>query len=613
MSANRFSLYAAMLCTIVALAFLGGCTRDGAEIAHPQAVADEGPAGTDEGASAADEGLEPPKNYIPLNDEACVIESKPGPVVDAAHALLTKVSADFDTRVGEGLEICGPGMKNGCPACAEGENPMGDLLAELSDKVFLYLDSVGVEIGSVTSIAEYFRVALLYPYRYIMVSWTGDEERTDVILSQGKRQGCAGGDAGCSHFSMESESLDLSCEQFSLQLVGPGATTAEGATVIEAELEEQWVDTVTFGYVVPLTDQLPEDPEKLSETELDLWLDHLANLQERLNVRLREPKVRLSVNADGSGCGTLSGRFEKEVFYVYAASENLPISFVEDIINKYTAEDDPEMIEAVLSFRLDQATVLSGIPCNRKSCDERPDPTCDGDLLKDHNSNANCSLPRPEGYTSGDAIEPVCEYGEPFPFEVDCAAAGGSCTDGACTVEWEEPQVGDLIFSEVMVRPETDRGRSCWFEVANVSDKPVDISGCVFNGSDTSLFEVWRISPTAPVVVPPGGAYVIGAIADTAENGGLEPDATHEMNLNIIGYEEGTSDYLSMHCNNELMDEISWGREANNLEFGASLQLDPEAYDRVKNDDAASWCNNAKSRYGEGGFGTPGEKNLDCP
>jgi hypothetical protein len=608
MARNLPAFVSVLLISLITLVFLPACGDDGDQPAEEDAQSS-----TDEGAKTPDAGLEPPKNYIPLNDEACVIETKSPALIDAAHALLTKVSTDFTTLVGEGLEICGPGMKNGCPACAPGENPMGDLTAELSERAFAFFATMGIELGSITSISEYFRVALLYPYRYILVSWSEGEDGTYVILSQGKRHGCAGGDRSCAHFSMESESLDLSCEQFSLQLEGPAAKGEDGATVIEAALAEQWADKVTFGYVVPLTENLPENPESISETEIDLWLDHIASIQERLDVRLRQPRVRITVNPDGSGCGTISGRVDKQIFYTYAESEGLPIQLVEDIINKHLAKDDPEMIESVTSFRLEAATVLSGIPCNRKACDDAPADTCDGDILKAKSPNADCRLPRPETYTSGDPIDPACDYREPHSYEVDCAAVGGACEKGSCTVDWKPPRKGDVVISEVMVRPETDRGSSCWFELTNVSDHAVDIAGCLFNGSDKSVMEVWRMSPYAPAVIPPGGAFVIGSIPDIAENGGLSPDAVHNFYISIVGYDEGTSDYLSMTCHNELIDEVSWGREQNKLEFGASLQLDPGAYDHEKNDEASNWCNDSTSRYGDGGNGTPGEKNPDCP
>jgi hypothetical protein len=558
--------------------------------------------------------LLPPENFIPLNDEACAIENKSPEVIEKMEKKISSLLTKYNSSVAEGFEICNPNPGNGCPACATGENPMGDMAVRVDDLVALMMNAYGLNWGPEMTLTEYFRQALLYPYRYLVVSYsTNKKNDAQVILSQGKKQSCDGDPEDCNHFSIESESFETSCTYFSMDLQGTKTELSATESLISAELKEKWIDSVTFGFVVPLTDELPEDPFNLSENELELWIEKLANVEDRIDTKIEQPKVEITISSAENVCGTLSGTIDKQMFVDYANAEDLPVEFLDSILPDYASEADPNKIEVVLSFRLDPATFTSGIPCNAGGCVDVPDSSCDEDTLSAYVPDANCKLPRPAAFEDGDSIAPVCEYFDPLNYNVDCAAIGGECLVDDCTVSWNWPVPGDLVITEMMPRPETDKTYSDWFEFVNVSGVPLDISGCFLRGRDGMIGEKFTFSPDLPQIIAPDQAVVVAKSADSTLNGGIvDPDLVFGTSIMITGYDTGNTDYLSISCFNELIDEVSWGHDINGLVWGASLQLSSDKYDDSENDLPANWCNSAVS-YGAGGLGSPKTENAVCP
>ena len=143
-------------------------------------------------------------------------------------------------------------------------------------------------------------------------------EPARLTLTQGARQLCEDG-TYCGHYSIEPESLDQTCTQFSLRFYGligdvvnevsgepnPGARRFRGGLFRDA------VEDVNFGFVVPMvsSSELPPLDPPLSDAELEAWLETLEAEDRSLEARLRDPIVDLRLNSDNTiGCGKMEGR-----------------------------------------------------------------------------------------------------------------------------------------------------------------------------------------------------------------------------------------------------------------------------------------------------------------
>ena len=93
---------------------------------------------------------------------------------------------------------------------------------------------------------------------------------------------------------------------------------------------------------------------------------------------------------------------------------------------------------------------------------------------------------------------------------------------------------------------------------------------------------------------------------DTVENGGLNGDAYFDFSLNNNG------DLLELRCGDIVVDEVAYGPEFPNGE-GASLSLDPSAYDAESNDAPSAWCLGTEAYLMDPlNLGTPGLANSPC-
>ncbi len=120
----------------------------------------------------------PPFNYIPLNDEACQLESAPPGVVAAVDEVLTDLLLTGTTYADKGFEVCNPEPLNGCPACALEENNLAQFAVDLDEMGFteqIVGDGLAAEVEGnipVDGLLDYFQRALRYPYRYLLSTVT---------------------------------------------------------------------------------------------------------------------------------------------------------------------------------------------------------------------------------------------------------------------------------------------------------------------------------------------------------------------------------------------------------------------------------------------------------
>ncbi|MEP7264524.1 MAG: lamin tail domain-containing protein [Bacteroidota bacterium] len=160
---------------------------------------------------------------------------------------------------------------------------------------------------------------------------------------------------------------------------------------------------------------------------------------------------------------------------------------------------------------------------------------------------------------------------------------------------------GDLLITEFMADPVavTDANGE-WIEIYNTSNISIDIAGFYLSdgGADTI-----QIVSAVPLMIPPGGYFVLGQNSDITINGGVS------VNYVFGGFtvNNATSSIILTDSLFNVIDEMSYSATVP----GKSTSLDPFFYDAISNDNPLNWCS-ATVVYGAGDFGTPGAVNPSC-
>lgn len=608
---------------------------------------DSGSSGTEESSNMADTGVgddagadatadtaeadteEAPFNYIPLNDEACDIEDKSAGVVMLVDQEVTDLLKSGSTGLGEGLEVCSETPLNNCPACSNDTNRLNALLEALDGPLVSYLNELA-EASPLTSLQEYFFEALRYPLRHLTVTVSACSElgrgacprgtTHRVTLTQAKKQPCAMGFSACNHFSVEPESLDLTCSGFPLQFYGAVEMGPNNTRTLKATLPAEAAgDDITFGFIVPVIEELPPNPATLTDAELEAWLEQLTEYENRLDVEVSQPTLELSLDASLSeGCGKMTGFVPADLLTDIIEGEDQGVADLvrDSILPTYVDADDPTRIAAELSFEVVPGTFTSGVACKPNPCGEETG-TCNGDTLEYTIPTTACTLDRAGMFRTGDRIEPMCGAPESVSGTIDCAELGGTCDRGACTMGWSAPGEGDVVVSELFygvseVPDGAEPGFFTWAELTNVSDTPVLLNDCVARSRSGGMFgNRQNIASDAPIVVPPGGRFLMGGSLNAAVNGGVEPDYPFGENLFI---DLPVNNAFSLTCDDVVIDSVEWVYEEWGATRDVAWQLDPDEMTAAANDDLANWCP-ATASFGsrDTSLGTPGAPNSPCP
>ncbi len=233
--------------------------------------------------------------------------------------------------------------------------------------------------------------------------------------------------------------------------------------------------------------------------------------------------------------------------------------------------------------------------CSPNPCTDPPSPTCEDEgHLRTWPENGTCS--EVDGTVT-------CDYGSG---ELEECRQGEVCRNGACMPNNTSPPApGDLVITELMINPSSIQDQDGeWFEVANVSDRVIDLLGLVVEDADANSFAV---TADTHVTVGPGEFFVFGPNADAATNGGVAVDYEYTgLMLNNDG------DSLTLSYDGRTIDTVVYDDGTlYPILAGASMSLDPEALNASDNDDPANWCA-ATSSYDSRNKGTPGAVNDTC-
>lgn len=165
-----------------------------------------------------------------------------------------------------------------------------------------------------------------------------------------------------------------------------------------------------------------------------------------------------------------------------------------------------------------------------------------------------------------------------------------------------------LVITEVQKDPTTvPDGLGEWLEVTNPGTTAVDIEGWILadHGSDQAVLDNGGLG----IVVPPGGALVLGRESDPGLNGGVPVDAVYAG----FTLSNGEDEVVLVRPDGTVEDQVVyddgllWPDEP-----GRALALDPTRTDVGANDDPAAWCSSTTVLGAGPDTGTPGATNGRC-
>jgi len=160
-----------------------------------------------------------------------------------------------------------------------------------------------------------------------------------------------------------------------------------------------------------------------------------------------------------------------------------------------------------------------------------------------------------------------------------------------------------LFVTEIMKDPDAvydEFGE--WLEIYNNTAIAMNVVGLVLRDQDTESFTVGE-----DLWIQPGEHLLLGSDGDETANGGVVLDLVWSGFLLA-----NTDDEIVLEHDGVVLDSVEYEGGAPWIDpTGASIALDPTAYDPTLNDDPASWCPGTDV-YGQGDLGTPGDINPTC-
>ena len=165
---------------------------------------------------------------------------------------------------------------------------------------------------------------------------------------------------------------------------------------------------------------------------------------------------------------------------------------------------------------------------------------------------------------------------------------------------------GDVIITELMINPSavTD-GNGEWFELFNTRQETIDIRGWTIGEESGNTYV---IPDTTPILIPQDGFLVLGNNDDSVTNGGI----TIAHQYTSITLNNGGDTIRILDVNGEEIDRVQYETPSFSIPDGASLNLNPNHFDDVENNDAANWCASTTTIGINLDRGTPGVGNDPC-
>jgi Lamin Tail Domain/Putative metal-binding motif len=290
------------------------------------------------------------------------------------------------------------------------------------------------------------------------------------------------------------------------------------------------------------------------------------------------------------------------------------------------ANDDPAAWCATVTGTFAEGLGTPGLA--NESCPPPPDADGDGYAIGEGDCDDGDATVYPGAWELADGLDNDCNGTvDDFGDDVDGDGYGtnaGDCDDDDFTIHPGAAELRDavdqdcdgmadeglilpgaLVITEIFKDPvDADDDRE-WFEVINLSADPIDLRGWVVADED---YDSHTVTSGAALLVPPGGFFVFGQSDDPLLNGGVTVDYACGAEL----YLGNADDELVLSLAGAEIDVVAYD---SGLTFpdltGASMNLDPAAFDPLLNDAGGSWCATATATF-PGGLGTPGADNEGC-
>ncbi|MBU1069360.1 lamin tail domain-containing protein, partial [Myxococcota bacterium] len=179
------------------------------------------------------------------------------------------------------------------------------------------------------------------------------------------------------------------------------------------------------------------------------------------------------------------------------------------------------------------------------------------------------------------------------------------CADSNCAAECIT--AGSLVITEFIRDPTVaSDANGEWFEIYNTTAAAIDLRGLVIFSAPS---QTHVITAANPVSIAAGAYMVLGSNADPGVNGGV-----------TVGYAYGSSISFNNTSDDSVGIRTSGGTVIDQVLFpvatfpgvaGKATSLNPANSTAVDNDNAANWCN-ARVKYNDSDWGTPGVANPSC-
>jgi hypothetical protein len=187
----------------------------------------------------------------------------------------------------------------------------------------------------------------------------------------------------------------------------------------------------------------------------------------------------------------------------------------------------------------------------------------------------------------------------PAPSRVSRPAPAQDDAGGSVVPAMSGPQrpssTGQIVITEIMSNPQAvsdEEGE--WIELYNTGADDLDLAGCVIDDGGRTPHAI-----KMPLVIGAGRFVTIARSAKA----GFNADLVLPISLS------NASDSVTLRCDTNEIDQVAYGAGFP-LSPGASMSLDPGAFDAVTNDAASAWCL-VNATYGAD-RGTPGAANPPC-
>ena len=242
----------------------------------------------------------------------------------------------------------------------------------------------------------------------------------------------------------------------------------------------------------------------------------------------------------------------------------------------------------------------------------------DGDGIADCVSNEECDGidnngdgQIDEGFDlDGDGVkscEGDCDDADSEVFEGATEIPGdGKDNDCDGLVDESVLEEGAIRIVEILWNPgRTSDPNGEWFEIRNMTEVPINISGLVISSTDG---DTHTVSGADVVTVEAGADFVFAGNGDTSTNGGVDVDYVYSgIHLS------NEVDDLILTLNGVTLDSVSWDDGLTMPDpDGASTLLDPWGYTNGGSESSSEyWCEATLSWDG-GDYGSPGDVNEWC-